>query len=82
MSRYIDADLIEYHDSFTNDGEFWNVAFKDDIDNIPATDVRENVSGEWISDRLITTSGGTYGVKRCSNCEHYYQKVQSVRKLS
>ena len=39
MARYIDADLIEYHDSFTNDGEFWSVAFKDDIDNIPTADV-------------------------------------------
>ena len=31
--------------------------------------------GEWISDRLIATSGGTYGVKRCSICEYYYQDV-------
>ena len=44
------------------------------LDELTA-DVRENVKGEWISDRLITTSGGTYGVKRCSNCEHYYQDI-------
>ena len=47
MSRYIDADLIEYHDSFTNDGEFWSVAFKDDIDNIPTADVVEVTSGKY-----------------------------------
>ena len=31
--------------------------------------------GRWISDRLVTTSGGTYGVRRCSLCEAYYQDV-------
>lgn len=31
--------------------------------------------GHWISDRLITTTGGTYGVRRCSECEAYYQDV-------
>ena len=28
--------------------------------------------GHWISDRLCSTNGGTYGVRRCSNCEYYY----------
>ena len=41
MSRYIDADLIEYHDSFTNDGEYARVAFGDDIDVLPTADVVE-----------------------------------------
>lgn len=31
--------------------------------------------GEWIKDRLISTGGGTYGVYRCSVCEHSYQDV-------
>ena len=31
--------------------------------------------GKWISDRLVTTNGGTYGVRRCSACEAYYQDV-------
>ena len=31
--------------------------------------------GRWIYDRLITTTGGTYGVRRCSECESYYQDV-------
>ena len=43
MSRYIDADLIEYHDSFTNDGEYARVAFGDDIDAMPTADVVEVV---------------------------------------
>lgn len=29
--------------------------------------------GKWILDRLASTSGGTYGVRRCSRCEAYYQ---------
>ena len=43
MNRYIDADLIEYHDSFTNDGEYARVAFGDDIDVLPTVDVVEVV---------------------------------------
>lgn len=31
--------------------------------------------GKWIKDRLISTNGGTYGVRRCSVCEAYYQDV-------
>lgn len=31
--------------------------------------------GKWIQDRLLSTSGGTYGVRRCSLCEAYYQDV-------
>lgn len=47
MPRYIDADLIEYHDSFTNDGEYTRVAFGDDIDVLPTADVVEVKHGEW-----------------------------------
>lgn len=35
----------------------------------------ERKKGEWIQDRLVSTNGGTYGVRRCSNCENYYQDV-------
>lgn len=38
-------------------------------------DVVPVVHGHWIKDRLVTTSGGTYGVKRCSECEAYYQDI-------
>ena len=70
MSRYIDADLIEYHDSFTTDGEYSCVAFKDDIDNIPTADVRENVKGEWKREVLGSTGGyGTTVMYQCSACE-------------
>lgn len=26
-------------------------------------------------DRLCSTSGGTYGVRRCSICEHFFQDL-------
>lgn len=31
--------------------------------------------GHWIKDRLVSTSGGTYGVYRCSICEWYGQDI-------
>lgn len=31
--------------------------------------------GHWIKDRLVSTSGGTYGVYRCSKCEWYGQDI-------
>jgi exosome complex RNA-binding protein Csl4 len=45
------------------------------LKDIPAADVVEVVRGKWIFDRLVSTSGGTYGVRRCSRCEAYYQDV-------
>lgn len=43
MGRYIDADAIKYFVSVTNDGCFYRVAFKDEIDKIPTADVVEVV---------------------------------------
>lgn len=38
-------------------------------------DFRERKTGRWIEERLNTTSGGSYGVRRCSECKSYYQDV-------
>lgn len=38
-------------------------------------ELTERKHGEWIKDRLCSTSGGTYGVRRCSVCEHYFQDL-------
>lgn len=35
----------------------------------------ERKTGRWINDRLVTTNGGTYAVRRCPFCESYYQDV-------
>ena len=42
MSRYIDADAIEYHEVFEGD-EFVRVAYGDDIDELPTVDAVEVV---------------------------------------
>lgn len=35
----------------------------------------ERKKGHWINDRLVTTNGGTYAVRRCPFCESCYQDV-------
>ena len=84
MAKYINADTLidELKDTFDDGdgiaiGEYWSSKIvRSVIDDLAQDiDVRENVKGEWINDRLVTTTGGTYGVKRCSNCEHYYQDI-------
>ena len=47
MPRYIDTDLIEYHEIFDGNG-FTRVAYGDDIDELPTVDVREVVRGKWL----------------------------------
>lgn len=50
--RYIDADLIQYEPMCRPQGngmyEDCEIAYHDEIDDIPTADVRENVKGEWI----------------------------------
>ena len=49
MSRYIDADLIEYHED--------SAVYKNEIDEIPTADVRENVKGENNAEVFKNTFG-------------------------
>lgn len=70
MSRYIDADLIEYHDSFTNDGEYARVAFGDDIDVLPTADVVEVVRCKdcrWVKLHTTPIFHKTYKICTLSN---------------
>lgn len=46
----------------------------DAIKRVPSAQP-ERKTGRWVLDRLVTTSGGTYGVRRCSECEAYYQDI-------
>lgn len=46
-------------------------ALREALNKVPSAER----NGRWIYDRLITTTGGTYGVRRCSECESYYQDV-------
>lgn len=38
-------------------------------------EILERKHGKWIEDRLCSTIGGTYGVRRCSICEDYFQDI-------
>lgn len=72
MRRYIDADKIEYEDMLRPHGdgnyEECQIAYRDQIYDIPTADVRENVRGEWI-EIMDADEFGPYpcGV-RCSEC--------------
>ena len=71
--------LGEEPEVWTNDDEFSKgmlAQWKSDklaIESLPSGS--EQKTGEWIQDRLISTNGETYGVRRCSNCESYYHDV-------
>lgn len=78
MARYIDADLIVYDHAIArslDDGHNWNeaVACKDQIDDIPTADVRENVRGRW--DPINTTSEA----RQCSVCGFVFGDVKMIR---
>jgi hypothetical protein len=72
MSRLIDADdLLERMKFFKDSGGYtnWELLAFEMVDASPTVDGERH--GHWISDRLCSTNGGTYGVRRCSNCEYY-----------
>ena len=47
----------------------------EDIVNSPTVDAVPVKHGRWIKDRLVATSGGTYGIRRCSVCEWYFEDL-------
>lgn len=79
MTDYISREALKEYVKSQDGRPFIGVtigeAFQMMIDEVPAADVVEVKHGEWIKDRLISTGGGTYGVYRCSICEHSYQDV-------
>ncbi len=73
MNRYIDADKIEYEDMLypRGDGNYeeCQIAYRDQIDDIPTADVRENVNGEWITTYLDHVAMGERPkILYCSVC--------------
>ena len=81
MSKYIDADLINYKqiESWGSDGntmrcDFETVAYKNEIDAIPAADVRTVRYGKWVKrDGAILCSECNYDTpfivrNFCPNC--------------
>ena len=77
MSRYIDADLIQYKAMCRPRGngmyEDCETAHKDQIDDIPTADVRENVRGKWIDGKVKHIKNGELrNVRECSECGSSY----------
>lgn len=85
--RLIDADALDaemYHKSFeVDDGRnVWNSGlwirykiFEEALRDAPTVDAVPVVHGRWIKDRLVSTNGGTYGVRRCSVCEWCFEDL-------
>lgn len=75
MSRYIDAEKIEYHEVFEGD-EFVRVAYGDDIDEFPTADVVEKEKWDRLLENSIILAGAVQKyqladvveVVRCKNC--------------
>lgn len=84
--RLIDGDRLEdviEDECFNYSGENdFNVGIqnglliaRDFVQEAPTIDAELVKHGKWIQDGLVSTSGGTYGVSRCSLCKVYYQDV-------
>lgn len=77
--RLIDADALL--DELVGDyNNFENVphdvaAMYEAVMEQPTIEAEHVRHGRWVFDRLVTTSGGTYGVRRCLVCEAYYQDI-------
>ena len=81
MSRFLEADKVlvfKLYDDLTEEfyeKEFTIQNFIDTyaVDGCPqVVDAEPIRHGHWISERLCSTKGGTYGIRRCSNCEYCY----------
>ena len=72
MSRYIDAELIEYPTMDSKWDEKW---MKIAINAVPTADVREITHGHWIEQGLIPYEG----IRRiCSVCEKAYDTNEQL----
>ena len=64
--RLIDADALIL--AAQQDGAFGYVSAKE-IADAPTIDAEPVRHGKWTHERLVSTSGGTYAVVRCSECQ-------------
>lgn len=80
VSKYIDADIIPYYpavgDGFAIEGAM--IAYKTQIDKLPAVDVAPVVHGHWSKEMRFTEDfmgNRTYGYK-CSVCGKLANRLQ------
>lgn len=82
MSRYINADAIEYHEIYDGQ-EFVRVAYGDDIDNIPTADVAEVVrckECKWHGYLTCSNPDGVKGWVTDNDFCSYGEEGEFVRK--
>lgn len=74
MNRYIDADKIEYEDMLSPRGagnyEECQIAYRDQIDDIPTADVRKNVHA-----KKVIGGGERDGATCWFECSHCHGSV-------
>ena len=68
----IDAVRSYMADNWIEDSDWHANGIAYEIKRLPTAEPK---TGMWESDRLVSTSGGTYGVRRCSECGAYYQDI-------
>ena len=86
MSRYIDAELIEYErhekrglgiDYGIDEESYYEVAYKKNIDKIPTADVIEVKHGHWSKEmyECVDAFGDRHIGYLCSNCKQVANKM-------
>lgn len=67
--KYIDANQIQWHSNWLISGDKRVYAYLDEIDNIPAADVKEVKHGKWIKDVTKRRGDGEIYDYCCSECQ-------------
>lgn len=62
MSKYINADKIEWHTLYFNGGK-QEITYKDEVDALPTADVAPIIHAHWIKNK-------GYMLSRCSACQN------------
>ena len=71
--KYIEVEKLPKRKEYWDDdfGAGWDACL-DAINSIPAADVREVKRGKWTLGHLPSTSGGSYAVVQCSECNSQF----------
>lgn len=67
-------DILALHDCYNGFSDTYDKACIIGVIEEQPT-IEERKTGRWIWDSLVCTSGGSYGVLRCSECGYYYERV-------
>lgn len=75
--RLINADYLRSIYSITH-AHFDSIeSIRQWIDKVPTVDATPVRHGHWTHERLVSTSGGTYAVVRCSECKWQHPMLET-----